>query len=53
LDTRRLSFLFCTSLPEIRADPDTGEVRVDRRTSEPLYLVGVEVKVEGGRAAYI
>jgi hypothetical protein len=26
---------------------------VDRRTGEPLYLVGVAVKVEGERAAYV
>ena len=53
VDTRQLSFLFCTSLPEVRADPDTGEARVDRRTGQPLYLVGVAVKVEGERAAYV
>jgi hypothetical protein len=53
VDTHRLSFLFCTSLPEARTEPDTGEVRVDRHTGQPLYLVGIAVKVEGERAAYV
>lgn len=45
--------MFCTSLPEVRADIHTGEVRVDQATGQPLYLVGILVKVTGERRAYV
>jgi hypothetical protein len=53
VDPQRLSALFCTSLPEARADINTGEVRMDQATGQPLYLVGVLVKVVGERRAYV
>jgi len=53
VDLSKLSGLLCTSAPEVRADINTGEVRTDRTTGKPLFLVGVLVKVEGERRAYV
>ena len=53
VDLRKLSGLLCTSAPEVRADINTGEIRTDRATGLPLFLVGVLVKVEGERRAYV
>lgn len=36
------ALLICVTAPEARVrNPDTGEVRVDRATGQPLYQVGV------------
>jgi hypothetical protein len=53
VDLGKLSGLLCTSAPEVRADINTGEVRTDRASGLPLFLVGVLVKVEGERRAYV
>ena len=53
IDLRKLTGLLCTSAPEVRSDMVTGEVRTDRTTGLPLYLVGVLVKVQGERRAYV
>jgi hypothetical protein len=53
VDLSKLSGLLCTSAPEVRADINTGEIRTDRTTGLPLFLVGVLVKVEGERRAYV
>jgi hypothetical protein len=53
VDLGKLAGLLCTSAPEVRADMVTGEVRTDRATGLPLYLVGVLVKVAGERRAYV
>ena len=53
IDLGKLTGLLCTSAPEVRSDMVTGEVRTDRTTGLPLYLVGVLVKVEGERRAYV
>lgn len=53
VDMGKLSGLLCTSAPEVRADINTGEVRTDRASGLPLFLVGVLVKVEGERRAYV
>ena len=53
VDLGQLSGLLCTSAPEVRADMVTGEVRTDRTSGLPLYLVGVLVKVAGERRAYV
>lgn len=53
IDTSKLSLWLCASAPEVRADPTTGEVRTDRDSGKPLYLVGVLVKVAGERRAYV
>jgi hypothetical protein len=53
VDLSKLSGLLCTSAPEVRADINTGEVRTDRASGLPLFLVGVLVKVEGERRAYV
>jgi len=52
IDLQQLSGWLCTSLPEVRTDIHTGEVRVDQ-AGQPLYLVGVLVKVTGERRAYV
>jgi hypothetical protein len=53
IDTGKLSLWLCASAPEVRSDPTTGEVRTDRESGKPLYLVGVLVKVAGERRAYV
>lgn len=53
VDMGKLSGLLCTSAPEVRADINTGEVRTDRVSGLPLFLVGVLVKVAGERRAYV
>ena len=53
IDQNELSGFLCTSAPEVRADPNTGEVRTDRTTGKPVYLVGLMVKVHGERRAYV
>lgn len=53
VDISRLTGLMCASAPEIRVDPTTGEIRTDRASGQPLYLVGVVVKLAGTRLAYV
>jgi hypothetical protein len=53
IDISRLSMWLCTSAPEVRSDPTTGQVRTDRDSGQPLYLVGVLVKVDGDRKGYV
>jgi hypothetical protein len=53
VDTNRLSGALCVSAPEVKADPNTGEVRMDKATGQPVYLVGVSVKLTGERKAYV
>ena len=53
VDLSQLNYIMVTSAPEVRADLNTGEVRTDRTTGKPLFLVGVLVKVEGERRAYV
>lgn len=53
IDQQRLSGWLCTSLPEARTDIHTGEARTDLATGQPLYLVGILVKVAGERRAYV
>jgi hypothetical protein len=45
----RLSNLVCASLPQVRADRVTGEIRTDRATGQPQYEVWVLALVEGER----
>jgi hypothetical protein len=53
IDTGKLGLWLCASAPEVRTDPTTGEVRTDRVSGKPIYLVGVLVKVAGERKAYV
>ncbi|WP_443612929.1 SCO3933 family regulatory protein [Actinospica acidithermotolerans] len=53
VDWGRLCNVLCTAAPEVRSDFTTGEVRTDRESGKPLYLVGVLVKVEGDRRAAV
>lgn len=53
VDMGRLENLLCMSGPEARVNPETGEVRTDRRTGLPTFVVGVAVKVAGSRKAYV
>lgn len=53
VDVSKLEGFICVSAPELRVDPTTGEVRTDRVTREPLYLVGVVCRISGNRAAYV
>lgn len=53
VDTSRLTGFVCASAPEIRVDPTTGEIRTDRESGQPLYLVGIVVKLAGTRLAYV
>lgn len=53
IDVSKLSMWLCTSAPEVRSDPTTGQVRTDRDSGQPLYLVGVLVKVAGDRRGYV
>jgi hypothetical protein len=53
VDINKLRNVLCTSAPEVRSDFTTGEVRTDRDTGKPLYLVGVLVKVVGDRRAAV
>ncbi|MBR7824945.1 hypothetical protein KDK95_01400 [Actinospica sp. MGRD01-02] len=53
VDWGRLTNVLCTAVPEVRSDFNTGEVRTDRDTGKPLYLVGVLVKVVGDRRAAV
>lgn len=45
----RLNNLVCASLPQVRADRVTGEIRTDRATGQPQYEVYVLALVEGER----
>ncbi len=53
VDITRLTGFMCASAPEIRVDPTTGEIRTDRESGQPLYLVGIVVKLAGTRLAYV
>jgi hypothetical protein len=53
VDVSRLTGFMCASAPEVRVDPTTGEMRLDRDSGAPLYLVGVVVKLVGTRLAYV
>jgi hypothetical protein len=53
VDISRLTGFICVSAPEERVDPTTGEVRTDRETGQPTYVVGVVCKIVGSRAAYV
>jgi hypothetical protein len=53
VDLGQLTMMMVTSAPEVRVDLNTGEVRTDRTTKLPLFLVGLLVKVEGERRAYV
>src|SRR5581483_4182491 len=53
VDISRLTGFMCASAPEIRVDPTTGEIRTDRESGQPLYLVGIVVKLAGTRLAYV
>jgi len=53
VDLSQLTMFMVTSAPEVRTDLNTGEVRTDRTTGLPLFLVGLLVKVEGERRAYV
>ncbi|HTJ72800.1 MAG TPA: hypothetical protein VL551_35000 [Actinospica sp.] len=53
VDLSQLTYIMVTSAPEVRTDLNTGEIRTDRITKLPLFLVGVLVKVEGERKAYV
>lgn len=53
VDLDRFTYIMVTSAPEVRTDLNTGEIRTDRTTKLPLFLVGVLVKVEGERRAYV
>lgn len=49
VDVSRLTGFMCASVPQVRADRVTGEVRTDRATGQPQYEVFVLVGVEGER----
>jgi hypothetical protein len=49
VDTGRLTGFMCASVPQVRADRVTGEIRTDRATGLPQYEVFVLVGVEGER----
>jgi hypothetical protein len=53
VDMNRLTGALCVSAPEVKADPETGAIRTDRATGQPVYLVGVSVKLSGERKAYV
>ena len=53
VDVSRLAGALCVSAPEVKADPATGEVRTDKASGQPVYLVGVSVKLAGERKAYV
>lgn len=45
--------LMCVSAPEVRTDRGTGEIRKDRASGKPLYIVGVLVRIRDDRKAYV
>ena len=49
VDVSRLSGFMCASVPQVRADRVTGEIRTDRATGQPQYEVFVLVAVDGER----
>jgi hypothetical protein len=51
LCTDRLSGLVVMTAPEPKVDPTTGEVKRDRVTGLPIFLVGVSVRKVGSREA--
>ncbi|MBR7835071.1 hypothetical protein KDL01_17480 [Actinospica durhamensis] len=53
IDQTKLELFLCASAPAVRADPTTGEIRTDRISGEPIFLVGILVKVVGDRRAYV
>lgn len=53
IDQTKLELFLCASAPVVRADPVTGEIRTDRVSGKPLFLVGVLVKMAGDRRAYV
>jgi hypothetical protein len=53
VDVSRLTGFMCVSAPEVRMDPTTGEIRTDRTSGLPLYVVALVCKVAGSRPAYV
>lgn len=53
VDVGRLTGLVCVSAPEVKVNPTTGEIRMDRVTGAAVYLVGVAVKLAGTRKASV
>ena len=45
----RLSNVVCASLPQVRVDRVTGEIRTDRATGQPQYEVYIMALSEGER----
>jgi hypothetical protein len=52
IDVGKLSGFTCSLLPAPYTDRETGEVRKDRDSGLPLYLVGVNVSNPQAREAY-
>lgn len=53
IDQTKLELFLCASAPTVRADPATGEIRTDRISGKPIFLVGVLVKMRDDRRAYV
>src|SRR5258708_7343543 len=53
VDISRLTGAICVSAPEVKADLETGQIRTDRASGLPVYLVGISVKLAGTRKAYV
>lgn len=53
IDQTKLELFLCASAPTVRADPTTGEIRTDRISGKPIFLVGVLVKMVNDRRAYV
>jgi hypothetical protein len=51
VDAARLEGLVCVTRPEIRTNPETGEVRPNGR-GEAVFLVGVAGRRKGSRKAW-
>ena len=45
----KLSNVVCASVPQVRADRLTGEIRMDRLTGQPVYEAYIMALVEGER----
>jgi hypothetical protein len=50
VDTARLGMILCVTAPEVRVNPETGQVRQDR-DGNTVYLVGCVVRQAEGRKA--
>ena len=53
LDMSKMLKIRCTSVPEVRTVFGTGEIQMDKDSGQPVYTVGVKIRVEGETKADI